>query len=211
MYNVPWVPCLTIKENESVEDRIIRFLTVFDGVSLSNKVEWLKQLTGRGVDPKGLNAHTWKTNCATSALGFIAAACTDVSIAKELHPLLGMSSKIGTSITWIYKIGAATKTIRKYKTGMTLPRVCLASYAGGDHVEWILSEPDSNGIADHGGGGRANNAITVGKGDVFASMGRKLTDILDIVPLIESLAPSPNYIMDEVTITGTPDSGKGIS
>ena len=207
MYAVPWVPCLTIQANESVEDRLVRFIHTFDNVSLSNKADWLNQLVGRGVDPKGLNAYLWRTNCATTALGFIAAACIDKSAATDLHPLLTTMSKIGTSISWIYKIGSATRTMKVYRPGMKLPRVCLVGYSTGAHVEWILSDTDSNGIAEHGGGGRANNAITVGKGNVLTSMGRRITEVFDFVPLIESLAPSPNMIMDEITITGTPDNG----
>ena len=48
-----------------------------------------------------------------------------------------------------------------------------------NHVEWLLSDMDDQGCAEHGGGGRTDNAITVGSGDVTVNYGRPLQEWLD--------------------------------
>ena len=201
--NTPtWVPGLDILTGESPEDRLCRFVRTLNGVSLSNRVDVLKALVGRDVDPETLRAWQWQTNCATSALGVIAAACGSIEVAAALHALLGMTSKIGTSPTWLFAIGNALGVCFEYTNGRPIPKGALVAYANGDHFEWILSDMGADGIADHGGGGRANNAITVGRGDCRTSWGRKITHVF----LFASKLPgSPEAATGELERVGKTD------
>lgn len=202
-----WVPGLDILTGESVEGRLCRFVRTLAGVSLSARVDVLKALIGRGVDPDSLRAWQWQTNCATSALGVIAAACGSLEAAAALHPLLAMPSKIGTSPMWIFEIARALGICREYKGG-PIAKGALVAYASGDHFEWILSDMDpTDGIADHGGGGRGNNAITVGRGDCRTSWRRAVTHVFDFA---SKLPPSPDAASGELDAVAVgPESAPG--
>jgi len=173
---------------ESPADRICRFIRSFNGVSLNNQPERLAQLTARGVDRGSIQASKWFTNCGTSALGFLAAACGTVACAREVHPQLGAESVNGTSIGWLYQIAGDCGVAINYKLNSYIPKGSLVSYAHGQHVEWVLE--DSDVIIDHGGGGRARNAITVGRGDIRSSLGRPLTEVFNFSAILPA-SPEP--------------------
>ena len=194
-----WVPGLDILTGESNEDRVCRFLRALNGVSLTNRVEVLKALVNRTVSPMSLREWEWQTNCAESAIGILAAACCTTDMARVYHPLLMTPGVNGTSISRVFQMARDLGLARSYKHGDPLPRRgSLVAFAAGAHVEWVLSDPDpATGIADHGGGGRASNALTVGRGDIRSSWGRPLTDIFDFV---STLPASPDAASGELDV-----------
>jgi len=154
------------------------------GASLHARRDELTGLVARGVDePEWANqVVTWRTNCATSALGFLAAVCGDVGSARACHRLLAERSVNGMSMAWLMQIG--------YDLHAWIPAEQWTPRAGDllhygtpgrndDHVEWCLSEPVAL-VADHGGGGRADNAITVEHGPIVSPLGRPLRAYLNL-------------------------------
>lgn len=191
-----WVPGLDILTGESPEDRIARFLRTLNGVSLSNRADVLIALVNRTVSPMSLREWEWYSNCAESAIGIVTAACATLEFAASVHPELVAPGRNGQSISRIYQMGRDLKIVRSYKPGDPLPRKGnLLGFAHGYHVEWVLSDPDANGVADHGGGGRANNAITVGHGNILKSGQNPLTEIFDFCSV---LPPSPDAASGEL-------------
>jgi hypothetical protein len=103
------------------------------------------------------------------------------------------------AVSWVRQIGINTGALQKYspsnppKPGSLL-RYCTPG-SNNDHVEWLLAPMDANGNADHGGGGRSNNAITEGTGDVRSSWGRPLVEWWDPdlmgIPVLTQEAPEP--------------------
>lgn len=189
--NVP-VAQQPLVPNEEPADRIVRLVKSYDGCSLSNRRADLGKLVARGVDnPEAVV--TISTNCATSALGIMAAAGVRDAILNKPY-------QSGMAVSWVRQIGINTGALVKFD-GKTMPkRGALMRYntagTNNDHVEWLLSEVDANGNADHGGGGRGNNAITVGNGNVLSSWGRPLVewwdpDKLGIPVLVQDQPPPP--------------------
>ncbi len=117
------------------------------------------------------------TNCGTSMRAVYAlAGCT--------HTLITRPYRIRKAVAWV--LGAATEL------GALLPasswRKCGPGWGlwygtpgkNDDHVEWCLSDVDAQGVALHGGGGRARNAITIGgPRTIMWSTGRPLRGVID--------------------------------
>jgi len=123
------------------------------------------------------------TNCGTSMRAVYAlAGCT--------HTLITRPYRIGTAVAWV--LGAATElgallpasSWRKCGPGWGLwygtPAAKGKSPRNDDHMEWCLAVPDEHGVALHGGGGRARNAITIGgPGTILWSTGKPLRGVID--------------------------------
>lgn len=181
----------TLVAGESPRDRLIKLVKSLDGVSLVNKKDVLVGLIGRGVENPGqaeqsANLHT---NCATSAIGVIASVCGSVDAARDCHKLLATPTQVGMAFSWWMQIGYDTGAYTKY-TGVNGPQPKAGDYlhyavpgTNDDHTEAMLSDMDANGQADHAGGGRALNAITVGHGNVLTSMTRPLIGFWDLSKL----------------------------
>jgi len=165
----------SIRKGESPGDRIARILREFVGSSLKTRKDDLGRLVARGVDKPDAVVGI-KTNCGTSALGVMA-------LAGVKDHLLNTKYQSGMAISWLRTIGQHTGALHKYKKGDHIKPGSLLRYntAGknDDHVEWLLSEIDAQGNADHGGGGRADNAITEAHGNVLSSFGRPLVEYWD--------------------------------
>ena len=177
--------------NEQPADRLIRLVKSHVGCSLSTRRDELGRLVARGVDtPEAVVGIA--TNCATSALGIMAEAGVRDAILNK--PYVS-----GMAVSWVRQIGINTGALQKYsptnppKPGSLL-RYCSPG-SNNDHVEWLLGPMDANGNADHGGGGRSNNAITEGTGDVRSSWGRPLIEWWDPdllgIPVLTQEAPEP--------------------
>ena len=95
-----------IVADETPRQRLVRWVMKLSGVSLTNRLPELQGIICRGVDPVSLQSWAWKTNCATSALGFLAAICGSVDEAIDCHPLLGNSHSRETCyiMAWFRKI-----------------------------------------------------------------------------------------------------------
>lgn len=158
--------------------KLVRLLKSYAGCSLNDRRDELGQLVARGVDVPE-QVVTVATNCGTSALGIMA-------LAGVPDPLLDHKYVSGMAIAWLRQIGINKGALVKY-TGKNGPQPKLGSLlryntAGknDDHVEWMTSDIDSNGHAEHGGGGRDHNAITVSpSSDVTSSWGRPLVEFWD--------------------------------
>jgi hypothetical protein len=139
-------------------------------------------LVARGVDdPQAVVAI--KTNCATTALGFLRLMGIE-------HPLLKTKYKIGMAVAWLVELGGDLGILHPYRRDRTVltPGMLLHYCRPGtnnDHVEWLLGELDDNGAADHGGGGRVDNGITVGHGPVLTNAGRPLIAYWDVPAALE--------------------------
>jgi len=177
--------------NESPADRIVRLVKSHVGCNLSTRRDELGKLVARGVDDPNAVV-TVSTNCATSALGIMAEA-------GVRDPILNKKYVSGMAVSWVRQIGINTGALVKFD-GKTMPkRGALMRYntpgTNNDHVEWCLSDVDANGIADHGGGGRANNAITEGTGNVLTSLGRPMQEWWDPdklgIPVLVQDQPAP--------------------
>ena len=139
-----------IVADETPRQRLVRWVMKLSGVSLTNRLPELQGLICRGVDPVSLQSWAWKTNCATSALGFLAAICGSVDEAVACHPLLGKVSPIGMSMPWIFQIGHDLNAMIPYtKDGQQPQPGDLLHYGvvsqNIDHVEWMLGSPDAVG------------------------------------------------------------------
>lgn len=187
---------------ESAGEKLARIVKYYAGCSLSARVEELGKLVARGVDDPGRVVGI-KTNCGMFALGVMAEAGVD-------DPLLDKPYVTGMAIGWLRQIGINRGALVKLEhPGMLgvhkLPVGALLRYntAGknNDHVEWLLSEPDAKAHAQHGGGGRTNNAITVTAADAAANaglitwnFGRPLVEYWDPAKLGIELVPAGSDI-----------------
>ncbi len=164
-------PSFPIVPGESPGDRLARIVAHYAGCSLGTRQDELAALVGRGVCDSSIVA--WKTNCASFALGVLAAAGCP-------HPILQKPTLIGHAFSDLVAIGYALGAWRPWASSGSITVGAALWYettpaAGDDHVEFYLS-PDG---PTHGGGGRADNAITVGKGAVDLSWGRPVHQWLD--------------------------------
>jgi hypothetical protein len=146
-------------------DRVVAIVKSLEGASLENQVV------------------QWQTNCGTFALGVWAAACLSPAQAALVHPLLASPLEIGAAITWLMRIGYDLHGCMVKYAGTEGPQPGpgdLLRYntpgTNNDHVEFLLGEMDGRGVAPHGGGGRANNAISIGVSDCRYSLGRPLVN-----------------------------------
>lgn len=164
---------------ESKGERLARIVRSFDGCSLSNRRQELGELVARGVDSAD-EVVAIRTNCGTFSLGILASACATTSVdeARAAHPLLATPYVTGMAFAWLETIGRSWGAWRAAKPGDIVPVGALMHYGivgrTVDHAEWLLSEPD-----EHGGGGRTNNAVSIGHGDPHWSLGRPLLEWMD--------------------------------
>ena len=193
--------------NESPRDRLCRLVRHCNGWSLSNQRERLAALVARGVDPADSRAVEWKTNCGTTALGVLTFTAGSAEAAQSVHPLLQTPSKVGKAIAWLDQIGKARSAWVNYSPSGRQPQagdlLFYATYgvdAEGhntynEHVEWLISTPGADFRAETGGGGRANNEMTVRPpGDIRTNANRPLKRFLDLdalsIPLLEGDSPT---------------------
>jgi hypothetical protein len=153
----------------------VELVQKYVGCSLHSRKEELGSLVSRGVDVPA-QAVLIKTNCGMFSLGIMHRAGVD-------HPLLSTPYRLGMAIAWLVKIGRDLHAIKKY-TPAEMPKkgALLHYYTPGknnNHVEWLLSDPDSTGMAEHGGGGRLDNAITAGISKIQCNNGRMLQEWWD--------------------------------
>ena len=171
----PTFPPVVGEDSGARVDRVVR---IYAGCSLSVRRDDLAALVGRGVDDESMV--TWETNCLTFALGVIAACGSDVA---ELHEHIPNGREAVALDPLVKRAGGWAPYVagQPVKTGslMHYRSVPYRVNAAGetvydDHYEFKLMAPD-----EHGGGGRANNEITVEHGDWPHSVGRPLHEVLD--------------------------------
>jgi hypothetical protein len=164
---IPTPPIVAIVPGECAGDRIARIVRLYAGCSLSNRRSDLASLVCRGVCDESFVAV--QTNCATFALGVLAAAgVTD--------PVLSSPTAIGAAFSDMVTLGYRHVAWRPPQAE-ALPAGALMWYrisgTNDDHVEVYL------GGGEHGGGGRPGNAVTIGTSSYALSNGRPLWRWLD--------------------------------
>ena len=160
---IPFVP------GELPGVRIARIVQMYAGCALGTRQDELAALIGRGVCDESMVA--WRTNCATFALGVLAASgCS--------HYILEAPTLIGRAFSDLVQLGNEMHAWQPGNSG-PIPVGALLHYGitgeNDDHAEFYLSPIGPQ----HGGGGRPDNAITVGTGPVALSMGRPIEQWLD--------------------------------
>src|ERR1700748_1464555 len=177
---------------ESAADKIVRLVNGYVGCSLSERKEDLAKLIARGVDDPNIVV-TISTNCGMFSLGILA-------LAGAQDPLLDKKYVSGMAIAWIRQIAINLGALVKYtgKNGQQPKRGDLMHYftngKNDNHVEWCLSDPDENGIAEHGGGGRSNNAITKSTSTIYTNYYRPLEEFIDCDKLGIEIVPAGSDI-----------------
>ena len=163
-------PSFAIIPGETVGQRIARIARGYVGCSLHSRTPDLAALVGRGV-----NDETWvevMTNCAVFALGVLSAAGVDC----------GPATKVGAAFSDLVSMGYRLQAWQASKPTGGYPMGALAWYRldgkNDDHVE-ILLGPNAAGVLEHCGGGRPDNAVTLGQGTPELSAGRPLWRWLD--------------------------------
>lgn len=177
---------------ESVQDRACRIVRDLGGCSLStNKAKLQAFIAKDGACIDGADEEVRRrTNCAEFAVAYLAALAGGIDDARKIHPLLATPIKNGTSFSVLVQIGndlGAWISAPDAKTPPPIGGVIWYEINGenDDHAEVMLMPPD-----EHGGGGRPNNAITVGHSDVHASWTRPIHRVLDISRIKWDLPPA---------------------
>jgi hypothetical protein len=164
---------------EDSASRVVRIVKFYAGCSLSKRRQDLAALVGRGVDDESVV--TWATNCATFALGVLAAAGFDYAPLKtplkngmEFSLLAAVGHKFDAWRDLVKDGPPKSGAIMWYRT----PERVGQSPKNDDHAEFLLGSL-AGWIGLHGGGGRANNLISGETGDVRTSLSRPMYMWLD--------------------------------
>jgi hypothetical protein len=162
-------PVAAYRAGESPGDRIARIVRLYEGCSADgNGALRLAALVGRGVNDQSFVQV--RSNCATFALGVL--ACAGV-----VSPELQEETKIGAAFSDLVAIGYRFAAWEVPSSDVEIPVGAALWYridgTNDDHVEFQLDG------GQHGGGGRAGNAVTVETGPVMLSVGRPLYRWLD--------------------------------
>ena len=172
-------PVFDVIPGELPGARIARIVRAYDGCRLHDpgtqlqhpRIWELAALVGRGVNDQQMV--TWQTNCATFALGVLSAAGLPC----------GPATKIGEAFSDLVRIGYSLNAWQASRPENIADAAHPGDYPVGallwyrldgtndDHVEFFLGRA-ADGKMLHGGGGRADNAITVAEGEVDWSWGR---------------------------------------
>lgn len=159
----------------SSADLFVSLIKKYEGCSIHIRKNELGSLVCRGVDDPAQTVLI-KTNCGMFSLGIMYEAGVQ-------HDLLKHKYMSGMAIAWLRTIGKDLKALQKYsKTNVPKLGSLLHYYTprkNDNHVEWLLSDIDDHGRAEHGGGGRTDNAITIGEGNVLWNYGRPLQEWWD--------------------------------
>ena len=163
--------------------RVVRIVRSYVGCSLSVRIQDLAALVGRGVNDSGIVS--WKTNCATFMLGVLfAAGCPWDGLKRPL--------KIGTAFSVLVSLGQAYNAWKDPTVdGPAVPGSGLWYEIVGkddDHAEFHLGGLDGQ---EHGGGGRADNLISIGDSPEATSLDRPMHRWLDVrmISLPDAAAP----------------------
>lgn len=164
---IPTTSTVSFIPGESAGDRIARIVRIYEGCSLSNRKGDLAALVCRGVcDESFVNL---QTNCAVFALGVLFAA-------GVVDPVLTDPTAVGAAFSDLVTLGYRHVAWQPPRAE-ALPAGAWMWYrvagTNDDHIECYL------GNGKHGGGGRPNNAITIGDSSYAISNGRPLWRWLD--------------------------------
>lgn len=198
--------------------KVWRAVKAFEGVALHvpGGLDKLAALAGMDNPPGDARQYAQETtNCATTMRWILSlVGCPSNFVTQPDKPGVSMgwdllaAQQYGALIPLksdLYPTGGTGQPDAWKKAGVGWGLHYGMPGTNDDHVEWLGSVPDPNtGVATHGGGGRADNAITIETGDIRWSMGRPLLHVIDIdrmhIPTLPAEIPGP---------VGTPFRGEG--
>ena len=178
IYYPDWVDELRHRlPGETAGQHVARIVRGCDGMSLEHDKERLAELfwCNEALEEQARIVSTWKTNCGTFARQ---ALCLAGSVSRHVCE----KYVNGKAVQNVRDAGREAGAVHRGTEWRLLGPgwICVYWASGNDaHIEVCLSVPDAVGAAEHGGGGRAMNAITCGRGSVLSSLGRPLQEILD--------------------------------
>jgi hypothetical protein len=173
-----WLQVLHVRgDGETTGEHLARIVRALDGISLHKHGDMLAQLfyANEPDAARAAQVATWKTNCASSARAIYALAGVEADDLEIINPLPN-----GAAVTLIRSYAARHKAVIPGSQWHMLRAGCGMMYwaSGNDaHFEFCLGDVDGAGVADHGGGGRSDNAIDCKRGDVRMSWNRPLQEI----------------------------------
>lgn len=183
-----WMQVLHVRaDGETTGEHVARIVRALDGISLHSHADHLAELfwANEETEARASLVSSWKTNCGTSMRCVYALAGSDLDLI--LCPYV-----VGRAVSWVLQAAMTAKALLPGTHWRSLGPGWGMHYGtpglNNDHVEFCLSVPDAVGIADHGGGGRPDNAITVGRGSILSSSGRPLLSIIDPARMVQAEA-----------------------
>lgn len=174
-----WIDDLRIRRSgESAGEHIARIVRGCEGLSLDHDGDKLADLFLIN-EPTHARAHlvaSLQTNCATFYRQCLAlAGCIDPHV---LDPYV-VGEAMADDQEAAHQLGA----VRSFRGwGVLRPGWGMLYFSTGNdaHVEVCLGTPNMNGECEHGGGGRARNAITIELStSILSSRGRPLRALFD--------------------------------
>lgn len=168
-----WMDDLRLRrDGESAGQHVARIVRGLVGVSLVHDHDRLVDLFRLNeLDDRAEIVASMKTNCGTFMRQIWLLAGCDADLI--LCPYV-----VGMAVSWdleaARRLGALAPAGSWRQIGEGWGLHYGTPGRNDDHVEFALGEPDSAGVCEHAGGGRPENAITLGKGDIRWSCGRPL-------------------------------------
>lgn len=167
------------RADESAGEHIARIVRGLDGCSLTHDSDKLAALfLCNETEAKARLVSSFKTNCGTSMREILCLAGCD-------HRLVIEPYVAGMAVAWVLQAARELDALvvpsawRDMGPGWG----CWYGTPGfnDDHLEWCLAVPQRlTGLAEHGGGGRSANEISVEPAsDIRFSRGRPLRGIID--------------------------------
>ena len=189
-----WLQVLHLRaEGETTGEHLCRIVRALDGVSLHEHADHLAELfyASEPTTARAALVASWETNCASSARAILDLAGVEPDNLPLVLPL-----QVGQAMT-VLREGCAKGRLPGTQWRSLRPGWLMVYWSGNGnnaHVEWCLSTPDAVGMADHGGGGRAANAITCSKQpeSILSSWGRPLQEIYDTSKIVTNEATGDN-------------------
>ena len=186
-----WLQDLHVRRpDENAGRHIARIVRGLQGISLTHERERLEALfLANETAERAALVASMRTNCATTAIAVICLAGAPPELRRLLSP-----RQIGDAMT-VLREDCSRARLPGSQWQRLRPGWLMAYWSGNGnnaHVEWCLQEPDAQGVAFHGGGGRSDNAITIDRGDIRWSWGRPLQEIYDPELLADNPATLDN-------------------
>jgi hypothetical protein len=167
---------------------LVQIVEGWIGASLLERADELRKFIARDIDDPRyeLNAHI--SDCGLFALAVWHAAGVH-------HQLCDAKYVPGVAIQWLVHIAHDLQAIRyPQRDGLPVPGALMQYYSPrpshNDHVEFCLSLPNADGLAEHAGGGRPECEIGSSTSDIRWSSARPLQCWIDPDALLDFDAPA---------------------
>lgn len=166
---------------------VVETVETWLGASLTHRSEELREFISRG-HPDQLDLLSSRvSSCGLFALAVWFAAGVD-------HELVRARYQTGQAITWIGQIAADLGAVRHPKHDGPPTVGSLLHYykprpSYDDHVEFLLSKPNDQGLSRHAGGGRRDCKVGWGLDNLAWNGGRPLQVWYDLAAMLPEPPP----------------------